>query len=152
LQRLILSSSPLVGAVSLRRRKMSPRFPKKIESRRLLIRVPRVGDGAAFNEAVLESIDNLAPWLDWVIPAPSIQDSERLCEKLLDKFFRNEAFAALIFLKSSGLLLGGTGPVFIISIGNSGILKLGIGVVLRFVEKATLQRRLRASAISRLRI
>jgi hypothetical protein len=38
-------------------------LPEKLESQRLLIRVAQPGDGLLFNEAILSSLPELAPWL-----------------------------------------------------------------------------------------
>ncbi len=39
--------------------------PERIETERLVLRVPRAGDGAAVNEAIRVSLAELAPWLPW---------------------------------------------------------------------------------------
>lgn len=51
-------------------------FPESFESERLLIRAPLWGDGAAVNEAVRESVEELRPWMPWAQTVPTIEESE----------------------------------------------------------------------------
>lgn len=51
-------------------------FPDQLETERLLIRAPRPGDGAAGNAAIRESEAELRPWMPWVHPLPSPDDTE----------------------------------------------------------------------------
>jgi RimJ/RimL family protein N-acetyltransferase len=88
---------------------MTNQLPEQLESERLVIRVARPGDGPVFNEAVIESLAELSPWLAWVTPAPSVEDSERSCRRAFAKFLLNEDLMALFFLKSNGQLVGGSG-------------------------------------------
>ena len=50
------------------------KLPETLHSERLLIRVARPGDGALFNEALLDSHVELAPWLGWMTPVPTLAD------------------------------------------------------------------------------
>ena len=84
-------------------------LPEQIESARLLIRVARPGDGPAFNAAILESQAELAPWLGWVSPAPTIEASEFSCRRAYARFLLNEDLMVLFFLKASGVIVGGSG-------------------------------------------
>ncbi len=84
-------------------------LPEQIESERLLIRVARPGDGKAFHEAVSESLDQLAPWLAWVTPPPTLADSEASCRRAQQRFQRNEDLMVFFFTKECGTLVGGSG-------------------------------------------
>ena len=84
-------------------------LPEQIESERLIIRVARPGDGAVFHEAITESLAQLAPWLCWVTPAPTPEDSEDSCCRAHERFLRNEDLMAFFFLKDGGTLVGGSG-------------------------------------------
>jgi len=46
-------------------------WPAALASERLLLRAPRAGDGAALNEAVAQSLDELKPWLPWAQSTPT---------------------------------------------------------------------------------
>ncbi len=62
-----------------------------------------------FNEAVVGSIDRLAPWLAWVDPPPTLEDSERSCRRAYARFLLNEDLMAFFLLKDGGALVGGSG-------------------------------------------
>ena len=65
-------------------------LPERLESPRLVIRVARPGDGAAFHEAVHASLPELAPWLRWVTPAPTLEQSELNCRRAHARYLLNE--------------------------------------------------------------
>ena len=51
-------------------------IPESFETERLLIRVPRAGDGPELNAAVLETFEGLQPWMPWAKERPSVEKSE----------------------------------------------------------------------------
>jgi RimJ/RimL family protein N-acetyltransferase len=57
---------------------------------RLVLRVPRAGDGPVVNAAVVESIAELAPWMPWANPTPKVEDTEVWCREAAAKFLRRE--------------------------------------------------------------
>ena len=85
------------------------RLPESLESERLLIRVARPGDGAMFAAAIADSHAELAPWLGWVTPPPSIEEAEARCQAAHERFLRNEDLMAFFLTKASGELVGGSG-------------------------------------------
>jgi RimJ/RimL family protein N-acetyltransferase len=85
------------------------RLPESLESERLLIRVAKPGDGPVFNAAILESLPALAPWLGWVTPAPTVEQSELSCRRAYARYLLNEDLMVFFFLKSTGALVGGSG-------------------------------------------
>lgn len=84
-------------------------LPEQLESPRLLIRVARPGDGAVFNEAILDSLAELAPWLGWVTPPPTLEQSEFSCRRAYARYLLNEDLMVFFFAKESGALIGGSG-------------------------------------------
>ena len=84
-------------------------LPESLESSRLLIRVVRPGDGAVFNAAVHASLPELVPWLGWVTPPPTPDESEMDCRRGHARFLLNEDLMAFFFLKENGALVGGGG-------------------------------------------
>ena len=84
-------------------------LPELVESPRLLIRVAKPGDGAAFNEAILASLPDLAPWLGWVTPPPTLEQSEFNCRRAYARFLLNEDLMVFFFDRDSGALVGGSG-------------------------------------------
>jgi RimJ/RimL family protein N-acetyltransferase len=83
-------------------------FPP-LSSARLLLRAPRTGDGAALNEAVLESIELLKPWMPWAQTAPTLEQSELTCRQMAARFAQRTDLPMLFFERDGGRLLGGTG-------------------------------------------
>lgn len=86
-----------------------PRLPELLETPRLIIRTARPGDGAVFNAAIHASLERLAPWLVWVSPPPTVEQSEESCREAHGRYQRNEDLMALIFRKECGSLVGGSG-------------------------------------------
>ena len=84
-------------------------LPEQLETDRLIIRVAKLGDGAAFNAAIVESLSELAPWLGWVTPTPSIEQSEQSCRKAYARYLLNEDLMVFLIFKNSGVLVGGSG-------------------------------------------
>jgi RimJ/RimL family protein N-acetyltransferase len=80
-----------------------------IETDRLLIRAPRPGDGKILYDAVVESIDELRPWLTWASDLQSIERSEATCRRAYAKYLLNEECMVFFFMKSSGVLAGAGG-------------------------------------------
>ena len=85
------------------------RLPERVESPRLILRVATPADALAFNAAVLESRTELAPWLGWVTPPPTLEQSEFDCRRAYARFLLNEDLMVLLFLKDGGALVGGSG-------------------------------------------
>jgi RimJ/RimL family protein N-acetyltransferase len=87
--------------------------PERIETERLVLRMPRRGDGATVNAAVCLSQAELAPWMPWAGAMPTLEESETHCRRQHGKFILREDFVMLIFARradgSEGEFLGGTG-------------------------------------------
>ena len=83
-------------------------FPDYFETERLLIRCPQPGDGAALNAAVIESLEELRPWMPWAQNEPSIEDSEEVCRRARAKWLSREDLMLFLFLKN-GTFIGGSG-------------------------------------------
>ncbi len=84
-------------------------FPDHFETERLIIRAPRPGDGPTVNEAILESLDNLRPWMPWAQREPSVQDTEAHLRRAAAKFQARKDLGLLLYRKSDGLFVGGSG-------------------------------------------
>ena len=87
--------------------------PERIATERLVVRVPRAGDGAAVNAAIGVSHAELAPWMPWAGTMPSVDESEAHCRRAQAKFVLREDLAMFVFARgadgSEGELVGGTG-------------------------------------------
>ncbi|BAS26528.1 GNAT family N-acetyltransferase [Limnochorda pilosa] len=84
-------------------------IPTAFETERLLIRAPRPGDGPELNAAVLESLDDLRPWMPWADHAPSLEESERNVRHAHVRFLAREDLRLHLFLKGTETLVGGSG-------------------------------------------
>ena len=84
-------------------------LPEQLQSKRLLIRVARPGDGPMLSDAIADSHAELAPWLGWVTPPPSPDEAEARCVAAHERFLRNEDLMAFFLAKETGELVGGSG-------------------------------------------
>ncbi|MCK9860927.1 GNAT family N-acetyltransferase [Paenibacillus sp. ATY16] len=84
-------------------------IPESFESARLLIRAPLFGDGAAVNEAVVESIEELRPWMPWANQIPTIEESEIGIRKSRLEFLERTDMRLLLIHKETGQLVGSSG-------------------------------------------
>ena len=64
--------------------------PSRIETKRLVLRVPRAGDGRLVNDAIGASHAELAPWMPWAGSMPSIDESEAHCRRQQARFLLRE--------------------------------------------------------------
>ena len=87
--------------------------PERIATERLVVRVPRPGDGVVVNAAVRASHAELAPWMPWAVTLPSVDESEAHCRRQQAKFVLREDLGMLVFVRAGdggeGELVGGTG-------------------------------------------
>jgi RimJ/RimL family protein N-acetyltransferase len=84
-------------------------IPEAFETERLLIRVPRRGDGPALNAAVLETFEDLQPWMPWAQERPSVEKSEENSRKAYSLFLNRDDITLRLIHKQSGLFLGSSG-------------------------------------------
>jgi RimJ/RimL family protein N-acetyltransferase len=84
-------------------------LPEQLLTERLLIRVAMPGDGQVYNAAVVESLPELAPWLQWASVAPTLDVSEKACRHAYGCFLLDEDLMAFFFDRTSGVLIGGGG-------------------------------------------
>ncbi len=84
-------------------------IPEQIVTDRLIIRGPRLEDAALINPAIVESINELRPWMPWAQPTPSLDDTISNTRRAVGRFITREDLRLHIFLKdgtfvaSSGL-------------------------------------------------
>lgn len=84
-------------------------IPDQFESQRLLIRVPRAGDGPAVNAAVIDSLETLRPWMPWAQAAPSLEESEAVCRTNWAKFLLRQDITLRLYLKGTDTVIGSSG-------------------------------------------
>src|SRR5258708_31456518 len=84
-------------------------IPEAFETKRLLIRVPRPGDGPALNAAIQETFEDLQPWMPWAKERPSVEKSEENSRKAYSLFLTRDDITLRLIHKESGLFLGSSG-------------------------------------------
>lgn len=84
-------------------------FPDLFETERLIIRTPRIGDGQAVNDAVRESHENLKPWMPWATTIQAVEETEERVRQGAVRWILREDLWMLLFRKSDGLYVGGSG-------------------------------------------
>lgn len=84
-------------------------FPDQIETPRLLLRSPLPGDGEPLRQAVLESQEELKPWMPWAVEIPSAEDYEVRVREGRLKFLAREDLWLMLVYKDNGRLIGGSG-------------------------------------------
>lgn len=84
-------------------------FPYSFETERLTLRGPLPGDGRGVREAVLESQEELKPWMPWAMEVPSEEDYEVRVREGQLKFLAREDLWLMLLLKDTGTVIGGSG-------------------------------------------
>ncbi len=84
-------------------------FPDHFETARLLLRVPRPGDGAIINAAVRESSADLKPWMVWAQTEQTVEESEAVVRRAAAKFIERVGMMLLLLRKSDGVFVGASG-------------------------------------------
>ncbi len=84
-------------------------FPYSFETERLTLRGPLPGDGRGVREAVLESQEDLKPWMPWAMEVPSEEDYEVRVREGQLKFLAREDLWLMLLLKGTGTVIGGSG-------------------------------------------
>ncbi|HHY57188.1 MAG TPA: GNAT family N-acetyltransferase [Chloroflexi bacterium] len=84
-------------------------IPDVFESKRLLLRAPRPGDGEALNAAVIESLAELRPWMPWAMQTPTLADSEEYVRRAAVKYAAREDLPLLLWCKTTGEVVGASG-------------------------------------------
>jgi RimJ/RimL family protein N-acetyltransferase len=83
--------------------------PSEILSERLMLRVPRAGDGKLVYLAVRNSLAELKPWMPWAHDDYGEEHAEHWCRKGAANFLSREQLQFLIFLRDSDIHIGTTG-------------------------------------------
>ncbi|BCB03604.1 GNAT family N-acetyltransferase [Bacillus sp. KH172YL63] len=84
-------------------------IPEIIETERLVLRMPKPGDGTVVNGAIKASINELRPWLGFVQEEPSVEDTETNTVEAHANFLTRASLRYLIFKKGTNEFIGSTG-------------------------------------------
>lgn len=84
-------------------------FPEQFETKRLLIRATRPGDGAALNAAIRESRDELIPFMPFARVLPEPEETEALVRRKRLNFLERTDMMMLMTEHETGKILGSSG-------------------------------------------
>jgi RimJ/RimL family protein N-acetyltransferase len=84
-------------------------FPEEFSTERLLIRMPRPGDGKAVYDAIMASINELKHWMPFAQKEQSEQDVELNIRSSYISFLKREDLRLLVFLKETGEFVASSG-------------------------------------------
>lgn len=84
-------------------------FPHSFETERLWIRIPMPGDGEQVNEAILESLESLQPWMPWAQKPPSREESEANVRQAHCHFLERSDLRFHLFEKKTKVFIGSSG-------------------------------------------
>lgn len=84
-------------------------IPSPLQTRRLLLRTPRAGDGAIVWPTVQRSLPELKLWMPWATDDYNQQGAEEWCRKAAAEFLARKQLQYLIFQNDSGEHLGNIG-------------------------------------------
>ncbi len=88
-------------------------LPTPITTPRLILRSPQIGDGIIINEAILESFDQLNPFMSWAKEKPTIDDSEEFVRQAAANWIlkkNDEPYLPLfMFDRNTARFIGATG-------------------------------------------
>jgi RimJ/RimL family protein N-acetyltransferase len=82
---------------------------KRVETARLILRVPTLRDATKQYEEVRLSMARLAPWIPWAKKPPTLAKSRRYCVRAIKGHRIKKDFGFLMFTKKTGDLVGGIG-------------------------------------------
>ncbi len=81
-------------------------IPEQIETERMMLRAAKADDGPDAFAAVLESVNELAPWMPWVHPEPKLDASVEFHQMAQSKWATREMLDSQWIDKTSGELIG----------------------------------------------
>lgn len=84
-------------------------FPQQFETERLLVRLPMPGDGAPLYEAIIHSLPELKPWLEFAQQVPSVEETELNVRQAHIAFLERKDLRMHIFHRETGAFIGSTG-------------------------------------------
>lgn len=76
-------------------------IPMPITTDRLIIRPLQPGDGSGLNAAILESYEELEPWIPWATNRPTVADSEEVARRAFAKWILREDLRMVILARNN---------------------------------------------------
>lgn len=84
-------------------------LPMPITTPRLVIRPPEPGIGKEVNQAIIESFNEIHPWLPWADHKPVVEETEEVIRRNCAKWILREDLSLFIYDRATGKFVGGTG-------------------------------------------
>jgi len=84
-------------------------FPEEFTTKRLVIRMPKPGDGKVVHKAITASITELKPWLPFAQKEQTEADVELNIRESHIAFLKREDLRLLVFLKDTGEFIASSG-------------------------------------------
>ena len=84
-------------------------FPSEFHTERLLIRMPKPGDGKAVYEAIHASMKELKPWMVFAQNEQTEEEVEMSIRKSHIQFLQREDLRLLVFIKETGEFVASSG-------------------------------------------
>lgn len=84
-------------------------LPTEIVTERLVVRSYRDGDGADLHAAIQRSLDHLMPWMPWVNPQQTLEESEAYGRRMQAQWIERKDFVFQIRGKSDDAFMGALG-------------------------------------------
>lgn len=84
-------------------------LPQVLRTERLVLRAPRWQDGAALNEAIRDSLDDLRPWMPWAQQAPAVEESDENVRRARLRFLTGQDLRFHLFLEEGEPFVGSSG-------------------------------------------
>ncbi len=81
----------------------------RLDSERLILRVPQPGDGRMIHASIMESFSELTLWMEWARTAPSLSDSESHIYEMARLMSAREEIGYLIVRRDDGVHVGSIG-------------------------------------------
>jgi len=81
-------------------------IPMPIVTERLVIREPRVGEGAVVNAAVVETFAALHQWMPWAKELPTVEDTEKFTRESVAKFTLRQDFTLRLWDRAQARFIG----------------------------------------------
>jgi RimJ/RimL family protein N-acetyltransferase len=81
-------------------------FPDHFETKRMILRAPRPGDGRMINDALSESLENLRPWMSWAQQPPTVEKTEASTRYAANRFRERRELRFLLFRKTDKRFIG----------------------------------------------
>ena len=81
-------------------------LPVLVDTLRLLLRAPQVGDGALVNAAIKESFEGLHKWVSWASKMPTLEESEIGVREEMADWILRESLRFYAFLKEGDAWVG----------------------------------------------